>query len=92
MTESKKQKYTEYLKQHKFNDAQIELICKVADEFNDQRFTKEFHYDTWERDLWYTMNRSGLFERDEDNKTNIFDWSVADTRYYISENKIVIGY
>ena len=36
--------------------------------------------------MWYTMNRSGLFEKDdEENETEIDDWSPTDTRDYITE-------
>ena len=45
--------------------------------------------DDWERDQWYTFNRSGLFEKDdEENLSDITDWGQDDTRRYITEIEI----
>lgn len=59
-----------------------------------------FDYDSYERDMWYVMNTSGLFERVVDEDDNI-DWSSDlpisdglwgpdDTRRYITENKFEV--
>lgn len=39
--------------------------------------------------LWYTMNRSGLFENDdEENKSDINNWTPIETRHYITEIRL----
>ena len=74
----------------KFNKKQLELISTVRAEF--KAFKQECKnnldaIDGWERDQWYTFNRSGLFEaNDEENLSGITNWHQNDTRRYITEN------
>lgn len=69
-----------------FNDEQLQLIQEVRDQYKAQKETEEFDEDTFERDLWYTFNRSGLFEKDDDNnRSDISNWGVHHTRIYITE-------
>lgn len=77
--------YIEFLKEENFNEKQIDFLIKQRNNFLEVSQDPEFDYDTWERDMWYTMNRSGLFEKDEENKTEIYDWDPNHTRFYISE-------
>jgi hypothetical protein len=87
MTISDVATYQQRLKESKFNAEQIELITRVKVEYEVAKTQPLFTYDNWERDLWYTMNQSGLFEDDE-NKTGITAWGVSHTRMYISEIKL----
>lgn len=82
------EQYRAFLEHHRFNEKQIELIEKVKVDFEliDKESDEAFiEVDTWERAQWYTFNRSGLFERDEENQSGIFDWAQAHTRMYITE-------
>ena len=75
--------YLEYLKNWGFNEAQIALIIEQVKNFNG---SEDVDVDTFERDLWYTMNQSGLFEKDDDeNESGIDNWTVNDTRRLITE-------
>jgi len=77
--------YIQFLKDENFNDAQIEFLLIRKEEYERISQNEDFWYDGYERDMWYTMNRSGLFEKDEDNKTEIYHWCPDETRYYITE-------
>ena len=77
--------YNRKLEKCNFNDAQIDLIIEQVNNFHSSKFDPFFDEDTYERDLWYTMNQSGLFEKDEENKTMITLWGVPHTRQYITE-------
>ena len=74
--------YRNYLKFCNFNDAQIDLVIEQVNIFNN---SKVINVDIHERDLWYTMNQSGLFEEDRTNTAMIYRWCQADTREYITE-------
>lgn len=75
--------YLEYLKNWGFNEAQIALIIEQVKNFNG---SEDVDVDTFERDLWYTMNQSGLFEKDDDeNESGIDNWTVNDTRRLVTE-------
>ncbi len=88
MTISDVATYQQRLKESKFNAEQIELITRVKVEYEVVKAQPLFIYDNWERDLWYTMNQSGLFEDDDVKKTGITAWGVSHTRMYISEIKL----
>ena len=77
--------YTHFLKFMDFNEEQIKFIIKQREVYDILRKEKEFHYDTYERDMWYTMNRSGLFEREKSNKSQIYSWNPSHTRMFITE-------
>lgn len=79
------EKYISYLESDNFNDEQIKLLIKQVNNYATLKESEYFDYDTYERDMWYTMNRSGLFEHDQENKTDITDWGPNETRCYISE-------
>ena len=88
----KRQEYFEFLKENDFNEKQIGLIMDVRNQFEEFEADNEneegylFALDGWERDQWYTFNRSGLFEaNDEENVSDITDWAQEDTRRYITE-------
>ena len=86
MTSRDKENYISFLQSMNFNEAQIELIVRVKEEYDGLPHRDAGYVDGWERDQWYTFNRSGLFEGDdEDNKTHIDDWTQSDTREYITE-------
>lgn len=86
MTKEKENKVRHYLTSCLFNEKQINFILKQIDDYNYAKGEDWFDYDSYERDMWYTMNRSGLFEKnDEENETEIDDWSPTDTRDYITE-------
>lgn len=78
----------EGLKRDEFNEAQIELVLEAFEEWTilyDEGMDS-IAIDQWERDQWYRFNQSGLFEKDdENNKTDIIDWSQWETRHYITE-------
>ncbi len=74
-----------YLEKIGFNEEQIMFIDEQINNYMHQKEDEYFDYDSYERDMWFVMNRSGLFERDEDNKTDIFDWGPNETRSYITE-------
>lgn len=78
----------EGLKQDGFNEDQIELVLEAFKEWITlyDEGIDSVEIDRWERDQWYRFNRSGLFEEDdENNKTDITDWSQWETRHYITE-------
>lgn len=77
--------YEKLLKLYDFNEEQIQFINKQYENYQIIRKDEHFYYDSWERDMWYTMNQSGLFEKDEENKSEIYDWDPGDTRRFISE-------
>ncbi len=90
-----REQYLDFLNENNFNNEQIALILNVRKQF--EAFEKEFEdaegyldmLDGWERDQWYTFNRSGLFEaNDEENVSEITDWHQDDTRRYITEIEI----
>ena len=87
MKKDKEIKIRHYLTLCSFNKKQIEFILEQIHYYNNLKENEEFFdYDCYERDMWYTMNRSGLFEKDdEENETEIDDWSPTDTRDYITE-------
>lgn len=90
-----REEYLEFLRESEFNDSQIKLI--VDTRVNFEAFEKENEntedyaaiLDGWERDQWYTFNRSGLFENDDFNDSGITDWEQSDTRRYITEIEII---
>jgi hypothetical protein len=93
-------RYTKFLESYDFNEEQINFLidqrhnfealrrnterekCEKCGEYHE---TNDFDLDTYEREMWYTMNRSGLFEDDEENKTGITDWTPEHTRRFITE-------
>ena len=77
----------EGLKKDGFNEAQKKLVLNVFEEWISfiSAVDDPVAIDNWERDQWYTFNRSGLFEDDESNKTDITNWSQWETRHYITE-------
>lgn len=92
--------YTKFLKRFRFNEEQIDFLIEQRNSFENEKRNVEtvtcvscgkskdecfFDYDSYERDLWYVMNRSGLFEDDEGNKTGIVNWTPHETRIYITE-------
>jgi hypothetical protein len=80
------EQYKEFLKAMNFNPEQVEFIFKQYKNYEQISQEEEFYYDTYERDMWYTMNRSGLFEKDdEENKSGITSWNSNHTRLYITE-------
>ena len=87
MTKDKELKIRHYLTSCLFSEKQINFILEQIHYYNNLKENEEFFdYDCYERDMWYTMNRSGLFEKnDEENETEIYDWSPTDTRDYITE-------
>lgn len=82
--------YEDFLQKYDFNEEQIEFLCTQRQNYmqmvENAKDDKEaaFDYDTYERDMWYTINRSGLFENDEDNKSGITNWGPNDTRRFIT--------
>ena len=87
MKKDKENKIRHYLTLCSFNKKQIEFILEQIHYYNNLKENEEFFdYDCYERDMWYTMNRSGLFEKDnEENETEIDDWSPNETRDFITE-------
>jgi hypothetical protein len=79
------EKHTKLLKSYKFNAEQIEFILNEVENFRSQEKQEFFDYDTYERDAWYTFNRSGLFEKEKVNKTGITNWSPTETRKFVTE-------
>ena len=77
--------YNRHLQKCNFNDAQIDLIIEQVNMYQINKKEGYVDDDTFERDLWYTMNQSGLFEKDDENKTMITLWGVPHTRTYITE-------
>lgn len=87
MTKDKELKIRHYLTSCLFSEKQINFILEQIHYYNNLKENEEFFdYDCYERDMWYTMNRSGLFEKDdEENETEIDDWSPNETRDFITE-------
>jgi hypothetical protein len=77
--------YREFLKDMDFNPEQVNFIVQQRENYESLLEDPMFYYDSYERDLWYTMNRSGLFENDENNKSRITSWDPSHTRLYITE-------
>lgn len=77
--------YRAWLKEENFNEEQIDFLCDRLTEYHNLKREEHFDYDTYERDMWYTMNRSGLFEDIGENETEIYDWDPYHTRMYITE-------
>jgi hypothetical protein len=77
--------YVLWLERLDFNEAQIDFLITQREIYLNSKDTEEFDYDSYERDMWYTMNRSGLFEDEPENKTEITDWTPTETRQYITE-------
>lgn len=84
--------YLKYLEQCGFNEDQVNFIADQRNAFKEMKENardnpEEFGFDedTYERDMWYTMNRSGLFEDDDENKSGITNWGVTHTRRFITE-------
>lgn len=78
-------KYISFLLDNDFNQEQIDFIVKQRENYLNLKIDELFDEDTYERDMWYTMNRSGLFENNKSNKSELTNWSVSDTRLYITE-------
>lgn len=78
-------KFEKYLKEYNFNKEQIEFVLEQIKNFKFIETQDYFDYDYWERDMWYVMNQSGLFEDEESNLTGITNWTPEETREYISE-------
>jgi len=75
-----KDKYVE-VRNTLFNQDQLALIEQMRAAYEDE----DIDEDCFERDLWYTMNQSGLFNKsDPRNKSEIDDWTVTDTRIFIT--------
>jgi len=80
---------TEWLEGYDLNSKQIEFIVKQIIDYEEISKYDHFDYDSYERDMWYTMNRSGLFEKDdEENKSDINNWTPIETRHYITEIRL----
>jgi len=77
--------YKQFLKNMDFNPEQVEFIFKQYQIYESLSKEKHFDYDTYEGDMWYTMNRSGLFEKTKENKSGITSWDPHDTRLFITE-------
>ena len=77
--------YIDYLLSDNFNTEQIDFLVKQVNDYHSQKESEYFDYDSYERDMWYTMNRCGLFGNDETNKTEITEWGVNETRFYITD-------
>lgn len=94
-------RYRNYLERWGFNEEQIDFICDQYNAFKAARQDEgegekcsecgrkmpapAFDLDGYERDMWYTMNRSGLFEKDDENKSGITSWEQYHTRRFITE-------
>lgn len=64
-----------------FNQDQLALIEQMRLAYEDD----DIDEDCFEWDLWYTMNQSGLFDKDYPrNKSEIYDWTPTDTRIFIT--------
>lgn len=90
-----REEYVEFLRENNFNQKQIDLITSVRTNFesfekdNEENEDYSIALDGWERDQWYTFNRSGLFEdNDEENLSDITCWSQIETRMYVTEIEI----
>jgi hypothetical protein len=97
------QKYSDFLTRFNFNEEQINFLIDqrriyetakrntetvVCGTCGNSKEVRTFDNDTYEREMWYTMNCSGLFEKDdEDNKTGIKNWTPDYTRLFITEVK-----
>ena len=79
------QNYNRRLEICNFNDAQIDLIIKCVDNYQVQKKGEWFDEDTYEREMWYTMNQSGLFENEPENVSGFTNWGIGHTRRYITE-------
>ena len=92
--------YRAFLERCEFNEEQIDFLVDQRDSFEttkrqtdtetcptcgNRKEVNYFDYDGYEREMWYTMNRSGLFEDTEDNKSKITNWNPTHTRTYITE-------
>jgi myosin-crossreactive antigen len=78
-------KHISFLLDNDFNQEQIDFIVKQRENYLNIKIDELFDEDTYERDMWYTMNRSGLFENNKSNKSELTNWTVNDTRLYITE-------
>jgi hypothetical protein len=93
-------KYTKFLEAYDFNEDQINFLIDQKNNYENLKRSTEteicdkcgkaqevsyFDEDTYEREMWFTMNRSGLFEDEEENRTGITDWTPAETRQFITE-------
>jgi len=85
MTAIEKSDYIKFLEDWDFNNEQIEFLVKQREIYLQLSEEPDFYYDAYERNMWYTMNRSGLFEKDENNITEIYDWGPNETRLFITE-------
>ena len=77
----------ELLDAYNLNEEQKKLVLNVFEEWISiiSAVDDPVAIDNWERDQWYTFNRSGLFEDDESNKTDITNWQQWHTRLFITE-------
>lgn len=57
-----------------FTKEQIKLIKEQRELW--QSYNNKYDPDQFEDDMWYVMNRSGLFEEEQ--------WSITQTRRYIT--------
>jgi hypothetical protein len=78
-------KHISFLLDNDFNQEQIDFIVKQRENYLNIKIDELLDEDTYERDMWYTMNRSGLFENNKSNKSELTNWTVNDTRLYITE-------
>lgn len=92
--------YSKFLTLYNFNEEQIQFLFDqrtnyeyakrsietvTCDTCNKTTEISTFDADTYEREMWYTMNRSGLFENEPENKTGITNWNPTHTRQFITE-------
>ncbi len=93
-------KYSDFLTRYNFNEEQINFLTDQRTIYETEKRSIEtvtcdtcnktteigtFDADTYEREMWYTMNRSGLFEDIEENLTGITNWNPKHTRQFITE-------
>lgn len=82
MTPKKDLDHMAFLERCGFNQDQVSFICEQRRMFlalieQCEQDDIPLDLDGYERDMWYTMNRSGLFEEKQ--------WGVMETRCFITE-------
>ena len=81
----KDQDYKDWLEDMDFNPEQVEFIFKQREIYLALKEEDFFDNDVYEKDMWFIMNRRGLFEKNKENKSDICSWEVSHTQMYITE-------
>lgn len=77
-----REEYLDFLIRMGYNQEQAEFIAQQRDDYLERTKKNPFtndELDTYERDLWYTMNQSDFFGGEH------ILWNASDTRMFITE-------